>query len=95
MGGGRIAADEDGKSAGLYYRRKMLIEQCEVLWAKIEVHAARLTGRQVDFTKAAQLADRASDAGDVVAQVQLDDFITGALAGIGDVHVHRQGLGGR
>ncbi len=53
---------------------KCSIEQCEVLWAKIEVHAARLTGRQVDFAKAAQLADRASDAGDVVAQVQLDVF---------------------
>lgn len=71
----------------------MLVKQGEVFLVKGKFHCSGLTRGEVNFAKIPQLTNRACHAGDIIAQVELDDLVSAPWAGIGHCRLDIQRLG--
>src|SRR5688500_1483715 len=83
----RAASDEYRKASGLDYARQSCIVEGEVLHVDGEGNRASLTRIQPDAAKRTQLLHRTGDTPDIVANVELNDLVTGHPPGIGDGHL--------
>ena len=83
-----IGAGGDGEGAGLHHSLHLDIVEAEVLRGELEDHGLFLARLQRHPLEALQLDHRPRHRRLVVMDIELDDLVAGALAGIGHVDAH-------
>src|SRR5690606_19868881 len=64
-------------------------DELQILARQRETHLAALAGFELDLLKPFELAHRSSDAGDAIVDIELHDFLAGALARVRDRRADR------